>query len=143
MDGEFRELLGRRGYHLLSWSHLPLQMRQCRAREGNDLPKVSGLLVAEGEVQPLSLPLQPAFFIWHHFSFPSLSPCLFVKSKMVFNPTGIRALAFKILLLLLIFHPQEEFHLYPCTGCPQGSAWGWLLVSTLKMPSTRGQCTLE
>lgn len=33
VDGEFRGLSGRGGYHLLSCPSSPLQMRQCRARE--------------------------------------------------------------------------------------------------------------
>ena len=30
------------------------------------------------------------------------------------------------------FHPQEEFHLYSFTRCPQSPAWGRLLIFSVK-----------
>lgn len=42
---------------------------------------------------------------------------------------------------IVIFHSQEDFHLHPCTSCLQSLAWGWLLVSTPKMP-TQGDSVL-
>lgn len=143
VDGGLRGLLGRGGYHLLSCPHSPLQTRQCRAREENDFTRSQDFSqLREGSSPHLRLPSLHLLYgttsvlqLWH--------PFLFVNSKMVFIPNKYKGTGILNFIILFNFHPQKEFHLYPCTGCPQGPAWGWLLVSTLEMPSTSGQCILE